>query len=65
PRLSLDDYVELQFGVLNQRGEVLARPFAGQPPPAARENAQFLKVRAELDRLHRLAIKQGRADPQP
>ena len=62
-RLSLDEYTELQVRVLNRRGETLARVFAEQPPPEADELAQFVKVRAQLERLHQLVIKQGKPAP--
>jgi hypothetical protein len=61
-RLSLDDYTELQVRVLNQRAEIVARVFADQPSPGAAERARFIKVRAELERLHQLVIKQGIPD---
>lgn len=62
-RLSLDDYTELQVRVLNRRAEILARVFADQPSPGEADRAWFMKVRAELERLHQLVIKQGAPDP--
>jgi hypothetical protein len=62
-RLSLDEYTELQVRVLNRRAEILARVFADQPSPGAADRAWFMKVRAELERLHQLVIKQGTPNP--
>ena len=62
-RLSLDEYTELQVRVLNRRAEILARVFADQPSPGATDRTGFMKVRAELERLHQLVIKQGKPDP--
>jgi hypothetical protein len=50
--------------VLNQRAEILARVFADQPSPAAVDRARFMKLRAELERLHQLVIKQGKPEPR-
>jgi hypothetical protein len=63
-RLSLDEYTEVHVRVLNQRAEILARVFDDQPRPGAADRARFMKLRAELERLHQLVIEQGKPEPQ-
>lgn len=62
-RLAQEDYLELRLQVLDKHVELLARPLAGQQPPTASQQTILLQLRQELDGVHRLVVRQGRADP--
>jgi hypothetical protein len=62
-RLATADYTELQVQVLDKRSEVLARPLTGQSSPTPEQLQALMQIRAALDRMHRLVIKQGRNAP--